>query len=151
MTVQEAIDKYGPIVDGKWANEAHWMESFLVPGEFYNHLINTYTGSPTTKIYMNKDMHSPLLLAFKNLKDAGRDRELHSFDGCFVIRSVRGYPNTPSAHSYGLAIDFNAKDNPLGGESSWTDDFVKCFKSAGFYYGGEFHRRDAMHFALVNW
>jgi hypothetical protein len=44
-------------------------------------------------------------------------------------------------------LDFNAKDNPLGGKSTWSEAFVRCWTDVGWIWGGDFKTRlDAMHF-----
>jgi hypothetical protein len=148
MTLAEAIDKYGRIEDHKWANEGLFMVSFIVPSYVGDYWINTLTGKPVKSIYINKDMQPCLLSALSNLSSCGIINELKTFDGCFGIRDVRGHPGEPSAHSYGIAIDINAAENPLGGESKFSEEFIKCFEWAGFRWGGTFGRKDPMHFTL---
>ena len=67
-----------------------------------------------------------------------------------------------SHHSYGVAIDINADDNPAtytGGEYnpggnyfSVTDEIVKIWKDHGFYWGGDWsgYYKDYMHFTYTN-
>lgn len=104
------------------------------------------------KIYMNKAMLLPLTTALSNVFKRDLGEELHTFDGCFCIRKIRGYENDPQAwslHSWGIAIDFNAKDNPLGKEPTMSPQLVACFTDAGFDWGGNFSRKDGMHFQLA--
>lgn len=99
------------------------------------------------KIYCNKDMIKPLEQAFKNLIDRGFVKELKTWDGCFNIRKKRGLTSM-SLHSWGIAIDVNAAWNGLGKTPTLSAGFVKCFTDAGFYWGGNFKRKDGMHFEL---
>ena len=100
------------------------------------------------KIYCNVDMIKPLTNAFTNVLSHNCVNEIKTFDGCFNIRNKRGL-STPSLHSWGIAIDFNAYENPLNGKSKWTAQFVKCFTDAGFDWGGNWiSRTDPMHFQL---
>lgn len=150
MTQNEASLKYGPIVDGKWADEAKWMISLIIPANAASCWLNTANNNkPTNKIYCNKDLAQPLLVALAGLTAANLLTELKTFDGCFAIRSIRGLPDQQSAHSYGLAIDINAATNQLGAKPSLTPEFIKCFTDAGFTWGGNFHRIDGMHFSIV--
>ncbi len=100
------------------------------------------------KLYCNKDMVIPLSKAFKNLIDRKLINELKTFDGCFNIRKKRGL-NTPSLHSWGIAIDVNASWNQLNQKPTLTPEFIKCFTDAGFDWGGNWTRSDGMHFQLA--
>jgi hypothetical protein len=151
-TRSEATLRYGKIVSagGKltWPGEATWMAMFVMPAGF-EHVINTASGKPTTRIYCNKDLHAPLKLALQNLLDRGLAKEFKTFDGGFMLRMVRGTTDALSTHSYGLAIDLNAAENGLGKEPKLSAEFVQCFKDAGFSWGGSFSRKDGMHLSFA--
>ncbi|MDR3608536.1 MAG: M15 family metallopeptidase [Oligoflexia bacterium] len=150
MTLEQAIQKYGPIVDGVWANEAKFCSLLEIPSDIGGEWINSATGLGVTHIYVNNDMQAPLLQALNNVKDRGLLGELHSFDGCLMIRAVRGQPGNLSCHAYGLAIDLDASDNQMGTAGTLSPEFVKCFTDEGFTWGGTFHTRtDPMHFSLA--
>jgi hypothetical protein len=146
-SLAEAKSRYGEIVDGKWADEAKWMVMYDVPSWFALQALNSATGKPTWRIYINKDMVEPLTAALQNVIINGCYQELITFDGVFQIRSVRGMPGSPSLHSWGIAIDLNAASMPLGSESFWSPAFVKSFTDVGFAWGGNFHRKDPQHFS----
>ena len=99
------------------------------------------------RIYCNRDMIEPLSKAFHNLIQRGHVNELKTWDGCFNIRKKRGLASM-SLHSWGIAIDVNAFENGLNQTPKLSPGFVKCFTDAGFYWGGNFKRRDGMHFEL---
>lgn len=99
------------------------------------------------KIYCNKDIIPNLLQAFKNLVDSGAYNFLKTYDGCFNIRKMRGLTSM-SIHSWGLALDFNAFENQLNQQPKMHPLVVKCFKDAGFDWGGDWKRLDGMHFQL---
>jgi D-alanyl-D-alanine carboxypeptidase len=141
----EATSRYGAICNGKWADEAKWMEVLPIPLEIAKSWINLAMGGPTVKVYCNRDLAGPLLRALEAIKSRGHLPELHTFDGCFQIRDIRGCPGAQSAHSFGLAIDVNAATNRLGYPPSLSPGFVSCFTEQGFTWGGNFHRRDGMH------
>lgn len=101
------------------------------------------------KIYCNKDMVEPLKRAFTLLKERGLADDLKTYDGCFNIRKTRG-ASSMSLHSWGIAIDFDAAWNGLGKIPQINPEIVKCFKEAGFDWGGDFKRLDAMHYQLSN-
>ena len=146
QSLLEAEKRYGKIIDGKWSDESKWMVVYTVPLEVSKVLINSSTGKSTNKIYCNKDLVPILNQAFKNVINRNLLQELKTFDGCFMIRSVRG-ATSPSTHSYGLAIDINKKENELGHTPLMSPELVKCFTDAGFTWGGKFKRMDGMHFS----
>lgn len=69
----------------------------------------------------------------------------------FACRAIRG-SKTPSNHSWGLAVDLNAKTNPMG--STFRSDLppavVRMWLDCGWFWGGHYRQRpDAMHFEYV--
>jgi hypothetical protein len=142
----DAIKVYGPITGSIWMDEAKHMMMYSPPTGLK--WINSFTKNPVTKIYCNMDMAKPLDTALNLLISRGQSGELKTFDGCFMIRDVRGRPGFRSAHSYGLAIDVNASENPLGGPVALTLAFRQCFKDAGFDCGADFTRVDGMHMSF---
>jgi len=73
---------------------------------------------------------------------------IHTYDGCYNYRPVRGGTHL-SLHSWGLAIDLNAAQNPLGStdRTKQAPELVACFKKHGFWWGADYHHRtDPMHF-----
>lgn len=142
----EAEDRYGEIVNNKWPREAQFCSVFKIPQSIAKTWINSYTGAGTNKIYINEDMADPLEKALELVEARGLIYELKTFDGCYSVRDVRGVPGVFSWHSYGLALDVNARTNKLGTPGNLSLDLVYCFKEAGFMWGGDFHRLDPMHF-----
>lgn len=100
------------------------------------------------RIYCNRRMVNPLMLAFEKLIDSGCVHELKTWDGCFNIRMQRGSKTKYSIHAWGLAIDVNAAWNQLYMTPTLSPEFVKCFTDSGFDWGGNFARKDGMHFQL---
>lgn len=145
-TEEQARLRYGNIENGIWKDETKWMKIHTMPEWFKNQVVNTATGKSCSRIYMNKDMIAPFDLALSLIKKRNLCSELKSFDGCFMIRDIRGVPGKLSTHSYGLSVDINAKENGLGKEPQFSPELVKCFTDAGFVWGGNFKRKDGMHF-----
>ncbi len=115
---------------------------------------------PIHSFLVNNDFKALLQSAFKALESKGLHTEIHTFDGCYNDRNVRGSSST-SLHAWAAACDFNAKTNPMipNAETltpqqrlgSWTQDFVDTMKAAGIFFGGDFHHRsDPMHFSLLD-
>lgn len=70
-------------------------------------------------------------------------------DWSYANRPIRGR-NTPSNHSWGLAIDINAQDFPLGSRKRLPQWIVDLFKNMHFEYGGDWSgRKDPMHFEFA--
>ena len=82
---------------------------------------------------------------FATLKRSGELELVKTYDGCFNIRKVRG-GNRPSLHAWGLAIDLNAGEFPLGSKHQQAPALVRAFTAEGFFSGAKFHRPDPMHF-----
>lgn len=102
------------------------------------------------RIYCNKDIVKPLSAAFKKLIETKAVNELKTWDGCFNIRKKRGLTSM-SLHSWGIAIDVNAFENGLNQTPKLSKQFVECFTTSGFDWGGTWKSRvDGMHFQLSN-
>jgi len=146
LTREAATKRYGEIdlTSGHWEDSAKWIKMFEVPAGAFPNWKVLQTQIPVTHIAANLDMHRPLNLALTNLINRGLANELRTFDGCWNIRLVRGGAQL-SAHSYGLAIDINAAENPLGGPVTLSQEFLQCFADVGFDLGAHFHRIDGMH------
>lgn len=136
VTTQAALVKFG---DPK-------LESSLMIWNVPQELL---FGPIPKRIYCNRLMIEPLTKVFTCLKQKGLQKELKTWDGCFNIRNIEG-TNTFSLHSWGLAIDVNALENPYGGTSKLSNNFINCFKQNGFNWGGDWSgKKDPMHFELA--
>jgi hypothetical protein len=152
VTLDEAKAKYGDVVNGAWPDEAKWCSSLVIANDLAQNWINSATGAPTHKIYCNTDLQTALVSALQNVKDRGLLPLLKSFDGCLNVRPIRGQPENLSVHAFALAIDINAATNPLGVVGDMPAHLVQCFKDEGFIWGGDFQRKDGMHFQyLASW
>jgi hypothetical protein len=149
MTQSDCIAKYGPIVAGEWAQEEAHCILIDLPSYVCSSVINTATGKLWAHIYLNQDMADPLLNALSKAKTRGCLSEIKTFDGCSNVRMIRGSTDLWSAHSWGMAVDFNAKQMPLGSLSKWSAELVQCFVEEGFVNGAEFSRLDPQHFSLA--
>ncbi len=83
---------------------------------------------------------------FAALKASGHLSQIKTYDGCFNIRKVRGGAAL-SLHSWGLAVDVNAAEFPLGSHAHQPPELVAAFARENMLCGEAFrHRCDAMHF-----
>jgi hypothetical protein len=140
LTAKDCIAKYGlPNVD----MERSFMVLYKVPGAILKSI-------PTVprRIYCNYDMVACLEQAFRNIINRDLQDHVKTWDGCFNIRNIRG-GKTWSLHSWGIAIDINAAWNGLGKTPQMSLELVKCFTDAGFHWGGNWQRKDGMHFQLA--
>ncbi len=109
--------------------------------------INKAISALPNKIYCNEELIKPLEQAFLNIIDRCLTEEVKTWDGCFNIRMTRGR-NFWSTHSWAISIDINAAWNGLGKNPQMSPELVACFTDAGFDWGGNWKRKDGMHFQL---
>jgi D-alanyl-D-alanine carboxypeptidase len=90
----------------------------------------------------------PLLRnAFQEIARRGLGDLIHGFAGCYSARfSNRDPEATLSHHSWGVAIDINASENPLGAEPNLDLEIVAVLEDWGFTWGGRWLVPDGMHF-----
>lgn len=144
--------RYGLVQNGVWYAESKWCSLWLIPIDLsfpFEHWINSATGLPVRRIYCNKDIQPGLERALRNIVKRGLQGQLLTFDGCYVVRDIRGIPGHLSAHSYACAIDINAATNRLNTPGDMSDELGACFTDAGFTWGKTFHRQDPMHMSWL--
>lgn len=70
---------------------------------------------------------------------------LGEWGGCYNYRPVRGSSHI-STHAWGIGIDLDPDNNPLGGVGKLDTRIIRVFKDHGFMWGGDFSgRKDPMH------
>jgi hypothetical protein len=134
---------YGEIVGSYWENAPKHLVTVNVPEALQQEL--RYDGNTIKRITCNKDMAPALKLALQNIVERGLDMYVKDYGGCFCVRPARGSTRR-SVHSWGLAIDINIHENPLGKQPLMSPLLVKCFTDVGFVWGGEWKCPDGMHF-----
>lgn len=108
------------------------------------------------KLYANKDFFPVLNNWLLALLNAGLLHEIRKYDGIWAIRMKRGL-NSLSLHAFGVAIDVNARDNPLGltreqaiakGLTPFSKEFIECSRPYVDCGADWKSRPDGMHFQL---
>lgn len=139
ITSKHCLDTFGePNVQMEYKHMTVW----IVPADMREKI-----PCLPARVYCNRKLVAPLERAIRNLINEGVSDELKTWNGCFNIRKSRGL-SSQSLHSWGIAVDVNAATNALGAEPTLSICFVDCFKREGFDWGGEWKRKDGMHFQL---
>lgn len=150
MTSQQALRKYGDptLLETQTKTMSVWNVSKKLLDAFAHVRFSAVgtIGFPK-RIFCNNDFRPLLEKALNNVADRGLNKEMKTWDGCFIIRQKRGLSSL-SMHSWGLAVDINAFENQLGQKPKLSAKFVKCFTDAGLEWGGNWSRIDGMHFEI---
>lgn len=152
--IDKLISYYGNPAKDNVSFEHKWMVLYQLPGSITSQIKNL-----PAKIYCNKDLIEPLEQTLLELIKRNLHGEIKTYDGCFCIRYQRD-STVPSVHSFALAIDINAHDNPFGhtteqdkqaGLTPFSEEFVKCWRDMGWVCGRDFQRgrNDDMHFEFT--
>jgi len=89
--------------------------------------------------------------ALEDLKQRNLCHLINTFDGCFVPRHMGWDPKRAlSRHSWGIAVDVNARLFPYGSEAKQNPRLIETFGRQGFAWGGEWRTPDPMHFEIVD-
>lgn len=109
---------------------------------------------PHGRLYVNKLVWPIFSAAMEACLAIGDDYVIKTI-GCFSPRAKRVNGDL-STHSWGIAFDLNADDNPLQIPDGPVvcdipDTWVATLKSCGFTWGGDFGgRKDCMHFQFCS-
>lgn len=90
----------------------------------------------------------PLIAAvFTDIVNKGLKGAVKTYGGGYNWRMKRGQAK-PSTHSWGIAIDLNARTNAMGTAGDMDPRLVALFESYGFTWGGRWPgtNKDPMHF-----
>ncbi|MGI4864134.1 MAG: M15 family metallopeptidase [Janthinobacterium lividum] len=148
---QQCLAHYGD--PSKAAFIAKWMARHELP-EAVKPYFPMYGGTiKPTAVYMNKFAAAALDAVLLDLLATGLIKEFKSYDGCHNIRLKRGLSEY-SIHAWGLALDFNAAQNPLGVKwgsrpGMFSKAFLDVWRKHGWVCGADFSRADGMHFQFT--
>lgn len=138
---------------GEVTISSSWADDHIVT---VRHPVLAGLGHPAVE--MHRKMEPWLVRALDRIQAAGLEGLLKTFDGLWVPRHKGWDPSRGlSSHSWGIAVDFNARWNPyqrdaapLGAVGN-VRALVPHFAAEGFAWGGHFTDpyQDGMHFELA--
>lgn len=105
-------------------------------------------------MYWHEDYVDNVTGFFEAVEWAGLKDLIISYAGSWGARFVRGSTRTLSSHAYGTAFDINAPQNWIKarpasvGRKGSVRELVPIAEAYGFMWGGDFRRRDGMHFEI---
>ena len=150
VTSGDCLKKYGDpsLMETQSKNFELWIVDADIQ-EAFKHVRFSAVGTIgfPKKIFLNKDMKTPLQNALRTLICRGLTKELKTWDGVFEVRRKVGLLSL-SLHSWAIAVDVNQAENQLNMIPKLSPEFVKCFTDCGFDWGGTWKRKDGMHFQL---
>jgi hypothetical protein len=107
-------------------------------------------GKPVKEIRCHRLVVTPLRRTLIELQRRELGHLINTFDGCFVPRHTRWDTDHPlSRHTWGIAVDVNARLFPFGSRAKQNEHLVAAFRRQGFASGGEWRNPDPMHFEMV--
>lgn len=103
------------------------------------------------RITCNRAVVGALRAAMTEVTNRGLGASVHTADfqrqgGCWSPRLVRFGAGQLSAHTWGIAVDINVDDNPLGARPVQDPRLVDIMARHGFSWGGSWLRPDGAHF-----
>jgi hypothetical protein len=144
------------VVDGKPKALAGWEKNLVRVHVPQLKGVDCYGRPHSGNVKFHKKAVPQLLGAMQEVEEAGLLEDITSYGGTYVFRFIRGSTKTLSNHAFGVAIDFNMKENGLGkrpallGEVGTLRRIAKIFEKWGFFWGGWYrNRKDGMHFECV--
>jgi hypothetical protein len=127
-----------PLSDGRIEQTGRWRARHITTG--------------SVPILGNVTCHRKLFRQLRGALAEVRRRGLShtinrgEYAGCYNSRFVAAIPKTRiSRHSWGAALDINARSNCLGCTPTMDRRLVRIFERWGFIWGGRFALPDGMH------
>jgi hypothetical protein len=159
VTTAQLIKKYGsPLDEARTTNvneQTQWEMKNMVIVPMPQHLLNANKALPK-KIYANKDFAPTVIEWLEDLLANDLLKEINEWNGIFAIRLKRGLASL-STHAFAVAVDVNAKNNPLGlsreacikkGLVPFSVEFINLSRKY-FDCGADWKSRpDGMHFQM---
>ncbi len=141
----------GGSVTGRPNGYSEIVSQFGQPGDRRNIVsvpMKAGPGGRTVPVQVHRKIADRLKNTFEEISAAGLSDEIKTFDGSYNVRKKRG-GSTWSVHSWGLAVDLNAGQYPMGTSAASTSpryrQIAQIFARNGFYQLGN----DPMHFQFA--
>jgi hypothetical protein len=139
---------------GEFAADPHprpggWLR--IDPSWVSRHIVTT-TVPILGHVTCNRALIRPLRGALGELVRRGLARlvDRRQFAGCYVPRLILGSNDgSISHHTWGAALDLNARANPFGAPPRQDPRLVAVFRRWGFTWGGRWLVPDGMHFEYL--
>ena len=90
--------------------------------------------------------------ALTEIRDSGLSASIKpgQYGGCYAPRFIQRDGSKPlSMHAWGLAVDINVGDNPVGARPNLDPQVVAIMEKWGFRWGGRWSPPDGHHFELA--
>jgi hypothetical protein len=145
---------YQPRPDGSIKILGNWANENII--KVHIPQLEGVEGAPENGvIYFHRLGAAQLKALFEEWDAEGLTKYVLTWAGSFVPRMIRGSKTVLSNHAFGTAFDINAAWNPLGKEAMPANKkgtvlpLVEIAHKHGFYWGGNFTRKDGMHFEIA--
>lgn len=158
ITQAQALARYGNPLKSKTDSikfQQKWMMIWKYP-----QAIKDAIPALGESIYINKDLQTIYAMFLKELIKRGLHTEITENDQCFTPRYQRGSTTAISKHTWAIAVDLNAANNPIyntrdqciaKGLKPFSKEFIQCVRDCGLISGADFGGRpDLMHIELAN-
>jgi hypothetical protein len=155
LTDAQVVDVFGRF---EWHDDPKLKGHIIIAGDWLLHNLARIT--PPFDLRTGSGTHISVIACHYLVQDdiAGILEELlaqrlqhliASFDGCWVSRHQIWKPGKPlSRHSWGIAVDANARAFPYGSKRQQDPRLVSMFIRRGWVWGGQFSTPDPMHFEV---
>lgn len=140
---------------GEFALRPAGGRSISIGGKWVGRNIKTDGVPILGRVTCHRKIFSQLRGAMRELKRKGLASAVtrSNYAGCFNPRFISAYSGSGvgpvdrlSRHSWGIALDINARSNPFGRPPRQNRRFVRIMRKWGFTWGGRWSLPDGMHF-----
>jgi hypothetical protein len=152
--VEQTFGRFG------WQEDAGQRGAIKILGDWERHNIVSLAppfalrdgrGRPISAIRCHRLAAPALQRALADLAERSLGHLINTFDGCFEARHQQWNPkHSLSRHSWGIAVDVNARLFPYGSKARQDERLIAAFARQGFTWGGDWREPDPMHFEIVD-